>query len=167
MNKIKVNIANILRNVPVGTRLYCTMLGWIDFKCIETGSEYPIICTYNNGSSFIYFTKYGYYYNSDDAECVIFPSDTCRTWNINNHDNYSTFIVGKFDKTTLKPFDKVLVRTRIDDVWKISLFSFIDGDDNIYRCINGDCWKYCIPYNDYTKHLIGTNNEEPDCYKCD
>lgn len=159
MNKTKINIANILRNVTVGTRLYCTMLGWINFKRIETDSEYPIICTYNNGSSFIYFTKYGYYYDNDDAECVIFPSDTCRTWDI-------THIASKFDKNTLKPFDKVLVRDHTYDNWQISFFSSIEGKDGC-RCANATFWKYCIPYNDYTKHLIGTNNEEPYCYKCD
>lgn len=166
MNKIKFNIANFLRNAPVGTRLYCTMVGWVNLKDIERDSEYPIVCTYNNGSSFIYFTKYGYYYNNDDAECVIFPSDTCRTWDINHYDNYSTFIVGRFDKNTLKPFDKVLVRDHNYDNWQISFFSSIEGKDGC-RCANATFWKYCIPYNDYTKHLIGTRNEEPDCYKCD
>lgn len=166
MNKTKINIVNILRNAPVGTRLYCTMLGWINFKCIDTKSEYPIICMYNNGSSFIYFTKYGYYYNSDDAECVLFPSDTLRTWDITHYGTYGTFIASKFDKTTLKPFDKVLVRDSVSSVWQISFFSSID-DRNVYRCINACPWTHCIPYNDRTKYLLNTSNEEPDYYKCD
>lgn len=162
MNKIKINIANILRNVPVGTRLYCTMVGQVKLERIDKELDYPIVCSYNNGSSYIYFSKYGYYYNNDDAECVLFPSDTCRTWNT----NYSTFIANKFDKNTLKPFDKVLVRDDSICKWNISLFAYI-GSRNLYYCIIGCGWKYCIPYNNHTKHLLGTNNEEPDYYKCD
>lgn len=164
MNKIKVNIIPILKNFKVGTPLYCTMCGWVKFERIDKDLDYPIVCSYNNGSSYIYFTKYGYYYNSDDAECVIFPSDTCRTWDITHHGNYSTFIVGKFDKNTLKPFDKVLVRDSNFYKWNITLFAYIN-DSGLYCCINGCDWKYCIPYNDHTKHLLGTSNKEPDCYK--
>lgn len=156
MNKIKVNIVNILKNIPSGSPLYCTICGWIRFKYIDIDSEYPIVCTqYNDSSKYLYFTKYGYYINNKYAECVIFPSDTCRIWDDTSF--------GNFNKNTLKPFDKVLVRDNIADIWKISLFGHIVN--NLYYCINEVSWHYCIPYNSHTKHLLGTDKEEPNFYK--
>ena len=33
-----------------------------------------------------------------------------------------------------------------------------------YSCIS-DYYKYCIPYNDDTKHLVGTKDEAPEYYR--
>ena len=72
----------------------------------------------------------------------------------------------KFDPKTLQPFDKVLVRDSYDYKWVCDLFSFIvEGDvEYKYRCI-GSCSKYCIPYNDDTKHLINTYKLPSEYYR--
>lgn len=70
----------------------------------------------------------------------------------------------KFDHKTLKPFDKVLVRECDGDIWRCSIFSHIWKDDLPYVC-NGIGYKCCIPYNDDTKHLVGTTEEVPEYYK--
>lgn len=72
----------------------------------------------------------------------------------------------KFDPNTLQPFDKVLVKFSDDSVWKCSLFSHIDEEEKEFPiiCISG-CWNCCIPYNDETKHLLGTKNEAPEFYQ--
>lgn len=74
----------------------------------------------------------------------------------------------KFDPKTLKPFDKVL--SRYDGgYWSANLFSHIDERDNEYcapfSVCNGSLVKFCIPYNDGTKHLVGTEEEAPDFYR--
>lgn len=63
----------------------------------------------------------------------------------------------KQNQFEFKPFDKVLVRNSAQN-WKISLFSHTDYNETImqFRCING-FYKECIPYNEETAHLIGTN----------
>ena len=75
-------------------------------------------------------------------------------------------IQNKFDPKTLKPFDKVLVRNNNNGKWKCAIFSHIK-DYNSGR--QYDCcymiYRYCIPYNDDTKHLVGTTTEEPEYYK--
>ena len=73
---------------------------------------------------------------------------------------------GGFDPKTLKPFDNVLVRDYSYDVWNCSILSHAQqkGSYN-YACINGANWKYCIPYNDDTKHLVGTTEEAPEYYR--
>ena len=75
-------------------------------------------------------------------------------------------VPNKFDPKTLKPFDKVLVRDTADFSWACDLFSYILDGDVEYKykgvgCLN----KYCIPYNDDTKHLVGTKEEAPDFYR--
>ena len=81
-------------------------------------------------------------------------------------------VPNKFDTKTLQPFDKVLVRDSrlVSDSpsswWRCQIFSFISEEDKDYPyvCI-GESYSYCIPYNDDTKHLVGTNKEEPEFYK--
>ena len=70
----------------------------------------------------------------------------------------------KFDLKTLQPFDKVLVK--VDSYWRIELFSnmYEYMGDIYYACARGS-YKECIPYNDDTKHLLGTSDEAPEYYR--
>lgn len=53
----------------------------------------------------------------------------------------------KFDFTTLKPFDKVLVRDSIFGKWKIEFFEKFDKELKFpFICMNGR-YSLCIPYN--------------------
>ena len=70
----------------------------------------------------------------------------------------------KFDPKTLQAFDKVLVRDNEGDRWRGNLFCHIKEELGYnYFCIY-DNWKYCIPYNEETKHLVGTTEEAPEFY---
>ena len=70
----------------------------------------------------------------------------------------------KFNPKTLKPFDKVLMRDFSWETWNCQFFSHISNTKHPYA---GVCsiYKMCIPYNDETKHLVGTNEEAPEYYK--
>ena len=76
--------------------------------------------------------------------------------------------VERFNPNTLKPYDKVIVRDCNIDNWVCDLFSHFEykrGKENNrypYYCL-GNSYRCCIPYNDYTKHLIGTS-ELPSKY---
>lgn len=56
-----------------------------------------------------------------------------------------------------KPFEKVLVRDSIDDVWRASFFSHIKENDGSYvtTCVT---WKFCIPYIG-NESLLGTTKD--------
>lgn len=57
-----------------------------------------------------------------------------------------------------QPFDKVLVRDSDEEIWIPTFFGFFrKGKDNkfVYVTVDG-AYKYCIPYNEKTKHLLGT-----------
>ena len=73
----------------------------------------------------------------------------------------------KFDPKTLQPFDKVLVRygSKTTNYWYAGIFSnYVENDMFPYKCVGNNC-KLCIPYNDDTKHLVGTSEEAPEYYK--
>lgn len=71
----------------------------------------------------------------------------------------------KFDITTLKPFDKVLVRDN-GMHWHTEFYSHYRKDIPrfSYKCTS-NYYSQCIPYNDDTKHLVGTTEDCPEYYK--
>ena len=72
----------------------------------------------------------------------------------------------KFDPKTLQPFDKVLVRDYNTEKWRCDLFSHRTESD-VYKYVSiRYVYKQCIPYNDDTKHLVGTTEEAPEYYRC-
>ena len=150
-----LNLVEILKDCPSGTKLYSTTLGDVVFESIAVDKLHPIIIKNNNYS-------YGFSadgkINFDKGECTLFPSKDQRDW--------SKFKLKKpkFDPKTLKPFDKVLVRDGKVEGWMCDVYSHKLKDDNSYMCISN---KYycCIPYNEETKHLVGTSDDCPEYYK--
>lgn len=75
-----------------------------------------------------------------------------------------------------KPFDKVLVRMipclhkSVNDkprTWYAALFSHTVKENEYVKvkyCANAILWDECIPYNENTAHLVGTNEpyKEPE-----
>ena len=68
----------------------------------------------------------------------------------------------KFDFSSLKPFDKVLVRDSCKQCWCGDFFQYMEGSR--FVCTSSD-WTFCIPYNDDTKHLVGTTISAPEFYR--
>ena len=154
-----LNLVEILKDCPEGTKLYSPIIGEVVFKRIKDCEypEYPIVT--RRGNRILSFTKEGLFF--PEGECImLFPSKDQRDW--------SKFKIKKpkFDPKTLQPFDKVLVKYLKDDYWSCDLFSNITKDGKIYPylCVSG-VYKYCIPYNDDTKHLVATNEEAPEFYR--
>lgn len=75
-------------------------------------------------------------------------------------DNYE-LVPNKFDITTLKPFDKVLMRSSNAREWTVTLYSHYNNN-KFYGC--GMCCDQCIPY-EHNEHLRGTTNDCDDFYK--
>ena len=68
-------------------------------------------------------------------------------------------IVDLKPKCEFKPFDKVLGRNEKGDVWEADFFSnYREKSQYPFHCV-GFNRKYCIPYNEETSHLLGTNDE--------
>ena len=72
----------------------------------------------------------------------------------------------KFDPKTLKEFDKVLVKDDGDWIWRVDIISVpADYNDNIPYLIGDNDFDWIIPYNEETKHLVGTHEEAPEYYR--
>ena len=72
----------------------------------------------------------------------------------------------KFDPKTLNHYDKVVVRDSQHGSWFCKFFSHIEKLSKFYKYATTDgLYRYCIPYNDDTKHLVGTTEEAPEFYR--
>ena len=156
-----LNLVEILKDCPVGTKLYSPIYDDVELLSVRQNDcgDYPIeIKLITNSTDEL--TKDGRLFAEFNGECMLFPSKEQQDW--------SKFKTSKpkFDPKTLQPFDKVLVRDINSEKWKIQLFSHIIKDcfPSEYHCI-GSCYNFCIPYNDDTKHLVGTKDEAPEFYR--
>ena len=145
-----LDLVEILKDCPRGTKLYSPLCGEVVLNSIsENCIDYPIKVDYNYGQ--LTFTRDGrLYYEFPDCECVLFLSKDQRDWS-----KFKT-PVKKFDYSTLQPFDKVLVRNSDSHSWRANFLSHIDC--GVVYCVNM-VWGQTIPYNDETKHLVGTTNK--------
>ena len=160
-----IDLTKILDGCPVGTEFYSLIHGTVRFlEILDMNTVYPIAVTSKVDKG--YFTKGGRYFADQtiDDECILVPSKYQRDWS-----KFERFWdkpkVKKFDIKTLQPFDKVLVRDYPIDKWGCDFFSYIDNTMLFPIMGGGLMHKMCIPYNDDTKHLIGTNNDCPEYYK--
>ena len=156
-----IDLTKILKDCPKGWKLYTPLYGEVEFKEICVSFRYAINTSY--GHRLVSFTKEGFYYDAEGAECLLFPSAEQRDWSKFTAPWYKK---EKFDPTTLNPFDKVLVRDTHSKPWRCSLFSHIETDRHLFPyATSGGQFSYCIPYNEETKHLVGTTDEAPEFYR--
>ena len=152
-----IDLTKILKDCPKGWELYSCVHGMVRFEKFKH-DDYPVLVKFGDYlyASFTYDGKIAKY---PGGECCLFPSKDQRDWS-----RFTAPWIKKerFDPNTLNPFDKVLVRDNIYNPWVCDHFSYINYA-NI--CITTDRCRYCIPYNDDTKHLVGTSNEAPEYYK--
>ena len=155
-----IDLAKILKNCPKGTKFYTSIWGEVSFEEILDKELYSIKIDTSGG--YCHLTKEGYFIKSDYAECIIFPSKEQRDWSKFTAPWYKK---EKFDPKTLKGFDKVLGWNPGTCKWECNLFSNInDYAEFNFKCF-GVSYKYCIPYNDDTKHIVGTKEEAPEYYR--
>ena len=153
-----INLTEILKGCPKGTKLYSSVYGEVEFESITDRDPFPIRVTkgYHNYK----FSNYGRLYLSL-GECILFPSKDQRDWS-----KFERFWdkpkVEKFDVNTLQPFDKILARDYPDELWGIEFYSHKTG--NIVKGLLHN-WCYAIPFNENTKHLAYTREDCPDYYK--
>ena len=156
-----LDLTKILEGCPIGTKLYSTIFGNVSFKEIVSDREYPIIMS--QGIKTIPITKEGKYILYYDGECTLFPSKDQRDWS-----KFERFWdkpkAERFDPKTFQPFDKVLGRDTNDNCWIALFFGHIGKGS--HRAVCGYfSWTQCIPYNEETKHLVGTKDDCPEYYK--
>ena len=157
-----LNLVEILKDCHKGTKLYSPIFGEVELEevYINDDKSYPIIVKISK-NAFNSFSEDGRNYREYNGECMLFPSKYQRDW--------SKFKIkkSKFDPKTLQPFDKVLARNDSGGYWYCHFFSHRRDIESEYKYVQTDecAYIYCIPFNDETKHLVGTNEEAPEFYK--
>ncbi len=151
-----LDLTKILEGCPIGTEFYSSAFGNLTFVKITLFNTIMMMntrCQYS-------FTKDGRLYYGV-GECTLFPSKDQRDWS-----KFERFWdkpkVDRFDPKTLQPFDKVLVRNCQENYWRVEIFGCIT---EARECLCTAFWNMGIPYNEETKHLLGTNEDCPEYYK--
>ena len=156
-----IDLTKILKNCPKGTKLYSIIHGEVEYAGINDNSLYRVEFETKN-KDICGVTSDGRHLSYFNGECILFPSKDQRDWSKFTAPWYKK---EKFDPNTLQPFDKILARNVHSENWNCDIFSNInDNEPYKYNTIS-NYWKYCIPYNDDTKHLVGTKEEAPEYYR--
>ena len=173
-----IDLTKILKDCPMWWKFYSSVYGEVEFVEIY---RKPVLCNprpredewfgqeIHNSKHPILFWANGFEHRVSSrgemikgcGECTFFPSRDQRDWSKFTAPWYKK---GKFDPNTFQPFDRVL--THFDDErWDINFYSYKNPSwPWPYTCMDKS-YKYCIPYNDETKHLVGTTDEAPEYYK--
>ena len=157
-----IDLTKILKNCPKGWKLYCSIYGEVEFVCIDEYEKYPIKVMVKR--KFIdAFSRKGFIRPQYNIKGILFPSKDQIDWSKFTAPWYKK---DKFDPKTLKAFDRVLVRHEYYHRWRCEFYSYIYDDNGSYPYVAiGGAYKRCIPYNEETKHLVGTTDEAPEYYR--
>lgn len=155
-----INLCEILKDCPVGVEFWSPLADVVKFGGIynnqinvtlSDNTEWYI--EPNGKMEIVELTAKSFI----SAEIMLYPSKDQRDW------SKWKCPKPKFDPKTLKAFDKVIRRDEHYMKWSIDFFSHIDID-GVLKCSSAG-WNCVIPYNDDTKHLVGTTDEAPKFYR--
>ena len=172
-----IDLTKILKNCPKGWEFYSSVYGEVEFLGVLHDSpispderddewcfpnikrqRYPIQLMTDSGE---YCVSREGRHRYSVGECTFFPSREQRDWSKFTAPWYKK---EKFDPKILKPFDRVICKNGLDK-WHCDFFSsYMETYVCQNVCISGS-YSYCIPYNDETKHLVGTKKEAPVFYR--
>ena len=161
----ELNLCEILKHCPQGETFWSPLFGDVKFHDINQKRNFIVISLESGETWDINADGTITFGDVTSTEIMLYPSRKQRDWAKVKYEPKKA----KFDPKTLKAFDRVL--SRYDGgCWSANLFSHIEEEDNKYHGIcsfvcNGSLVKFCIPYNDDTKHLVGTKDEAPDFYR--
>ena len=155
-----IDLTKILKDCPTGWKFYSSVYGDVSFQGIA-----DLVCPIqvsNKRAGVVLLSEKGRFLIGV-GECILFPSKDQRDWSKFTAPWYKK---DKFDPKTLKAFDRVLVRHECYHRWRCEFYSYIHDDNGSYPyvAISG-AYKRCIPYNEETKHLVGTTEEAPEYYR--
>ena len=146
-----INLCEILKDCPKGTKLWSPVWGDITFETIDAFDGLVYVLKHKGVHIILDNGKF-----DADGECIIFPSKDQRDW------NKFKAPIKRFNPEEFKPFDKVLLRIDERDIWQPDFSGYKDG--NCITCVTYGNVR-CIPYNEETKHLAGKRDDCPEYYK--
>lgn len=156
-----IDLTKILKDCPKRWKFWSPLFGEVEFVKHYENRGFFNVHSVGDG------TDWSFTYNAtiilccvESKEIMIYPSREQRDWSKFTAPWYKK---ERFDPKTLQPFDRVLVRNGKTVKWKCEHFSYFESYDD--PCMASISYAYCIPYNDDTKHLVGTEDEAPEYYR--
>lgn len=160
-----------INNYVEGIGYYTTINDWVR---IEDQDNWELVPTHkfkvgdkivekDNPFKYWYVQGIDTYCNSDFYYIV--TKGQVSNLHFKDQDNWE-LVPNKFDISTLKAYDKVLVRDTDEQVWVADLFSHVLDrplGGYTFACV-GHYPNQCIPYEG-NEHLLGTNNDCSEYYK--
>ena len=161
-----IDLTKILKDCPKGWKFWSPIFGEVEFERNYEDKGFITVSVFEDGTerSFTYDAKIRLG-AIKSKEIMIYPSIYLSDWSKFNAPWYKK---EKFDPKTLKPFDRVLVSDVTTKCWRCALFSHIDykAKLGLFKYATAEnSYIYCIPYNEETKHLVGTTDEAPEYYR--
>ena len=159
-----IDLTKILKDCPKGWKFYSSVYGEVKFvELLPNVTLYPV--RFEENVSIHSVSIAGEHFEGK-GECTFFPSREQRNWSEFTAPWYKK---EKFDPKTLKSFDRVLARIDGGDVycWFADFVSIptIEKYDLLPCIMSNKDANMIIPYNDDTKHLVGTTEEAPEYYR--
>lgn len=144
-----MNIAEILKDAPKGTKLYSPLFGEVELQSVSPSVSDLMIEVKAGGTPSIFYRDGRYYKSYPNSECLLFPSKNKRNWdNVhflkdkalvmvsddgydwrlrNFHDNHSAYLLDESGNTvTYRHWNYVV---------PISKFNFEDLQSNILNAL--------------------------------
>ena len=157
-----IDLTKILKDCPEGEQFWSPMLGYVKLSNINQKRKIVTVILETDATWDINANGTISIGNVTSPDIMLYPSKDQRDWSKFTAPWYKK---EKFDPNTLKPFDKVLAKDSSTSLWRIALFSHM-VKSRVFSCVCMHTnFMYCIPYNDETKHLVGTTDEAPEFYK--
>lgn len=169
-NNENINLTKILKDCPKGWKFWSPIFGEVEFV-YNYGEKGFVNVSVGDGTEWSFASDATIFFgNIKSREVMLYPSKELRDWSKFTAPWYKNERKGKFDPKTLKAFDKVIIRHDSLCEWEASLFShrniYYENEDIYSFCTVTDRRVMdCIPYNDDTKHLVGTYDEVPEFYR--
>ena len=123
----KINIAEILRDMPEGTKLYSPLFGKCEYISV-VGNKYPIAIKAQRAGGAIsrFLMKDGRYFDGyEDTECLLFPSDKMRDWSkffkrgdvVIDEDSKTMVVFDSWANDDYTEFNTTIDYYKISDKW--------------------------------------------------
>ena len=123
----KINIAEILRDMPNGTKLYSPLFGKCEYIAV-VGDKRPINIRTSNTTDMQYeaLTEYGCYFSDfEDTDTVLFPSAKMRRWDkffkrgdvVIDEDSKTMVVFDSWANDDYTEFNTTIDYYKISDKW--------------------------------------------------
>ena len=174
----KINIAEILRDMPKGTKLYSPLFGKCEYIDVDN-IIYPINIRTHNTTDTRYesLTEYGCYFSDfEDTDTVLFPSAKMRDWNkffkrgdvLVDEDLETAVVFDGWANDDYTEFNTTINHYKISDAWGkgdicCTLLFRKATDEERAEFIAASEKYYGGKYNPETLHVEPVKVVEPKC----